>query len=73
MKFFNTTIFVSAPRSVRVSRYIKKGGSKKMFEILNNRQERPKKKAKLCDLVIFNNKTLKKLKIEATGIINQYE
>ena len=43
MKFFDYIILVVAPRKNRLKRYLKKGGEKKMFNLLDKSQIRPEK------------------------------
>ena len=61
-KYFDIVIFVAAKKNIRLKRYLKKGGNKKIFTILEKRQYNQNKKIKLCDYVIYNNKSLKVLK-----------
>ena len=61
-KYFDIVIFVAAKKNIRLKRYLKKGGNKKIFTILEKRQYNQNKKIKLCDYVIYNNKSLMVLK-----------
>ena len=62
MKNYNKIIFVNSKKHLRLKRYLKKGNSKRIFNLLNKRQLPPVKKIKYCDFVINNNSTLNKLK-----------
>ena len=66
--FFDLVILVGASKKIRLKRYINKGGKKKMFLFLNNRQIKNSKKIKYADHVIINNKSLKHLKNQISGI-----
>ena len=66
--FFDLVILVGASKKIRLKRYINKGGKKKMFLFLNNRQIKNSKKIKYADHVINNNKSLKHLKNQISGI-----
>lgn len=73
MKNFDKIIFVKAKKNIRLKRFKLKGGSKKLFEILNNKQLSDAKKIKFCDYVVVNEKNLKFLKKNLLGIISNYE
>lgn len=73
MKNFDKIIFVKAKKNIRLKRFKLKGGSKKLFEILNNKQLSDAKKIKFCDHVVVNEKNLKFLKKSLLGIIGKYE
>jgi len=62
VKYFDSIIFVGANKNIRLRRYLQKGGSKKIFTILDNRQAKSSKKIKISDHVIYNNRSLKVLK-----------
>ena len=68
MRNFNLVWFVSSKKKIRLKRYINKGGGKKMFMFLNNRQIKNSKKIRYADYVIINNKSLKHLKNQISGI-----
>ena len=59
---FDKIIFVDASKSIRIKRYVKRGGTKKMFNFLDKRQLSPRKKIKFCHHVVKNNQNLEKLK-----------
>ena len=69
MGFFDYIILVVAPQKNRLKRYIKKGGKKKMFYLLDKNQISAKKKIKFCDYLIVNNKSKNYLRKKVTGII----
>jgi len=62
MKYFDVIVFVGARRDLRLKRYLRKKGKKKIFTILDKRQIAPNKKIKISDYVIYNNSSLKVLK-----------
>ena len=61
-KFFDVILFVGAKKNIRLKRYVAKGGDKKIFTVLEERQNKPNKKIKISDHVIYNNKSIKNLK-----------
>ncbi len=67
--FFDYIILVVAPRKVRLKRYLKNGGNKKMFNLLDKNQISAKNKIKYCDYLIVNNKSKNYLKKKVTDII----
>ena len=69
MKFFNFIILVVAPRKDRLKRYLKNGGKKNMFDLLDQNQMYYKKKIKYCDYLIVNNKSKNILKRKVGDII----
>ena len=71
MKHFDIIILVSCPRKIRIQRYLKKGGSKFLFNYLNNRQIGENKKRKFCQHIIKNNKSFNVLKIRVLNIMNK--
>ena len=70
MSFFDYIILVAAPKKNRLKRYIKNGGKKRMFYLLDKNQVPVKKKIKYCDYLIVNNKSKNYLKKKVTDIIN---
>ena len=70
---FDLIIFIKARRSIRLKRFISKGGNLKLFNILDKKQLRDNKKIKFCDHVVVNEKNIKFLKINLSNIIDQYE
>lgn len=69
MDFFDFIILVVAPRENRLRRYLKNGGQKEMFTLLDKNQVSPRKKAKYCDYLIVNNKSKKLLKKRVDDIL----
>jgi len=72
-KYFNVIIFVKANKKLRIKRFKLKGGDKKIFNLLNNKQMKDKKKIKFCDHVVVNEKNLNILKKNLFAIIGKYE
>ena len=72
-KYFDIIIFVGAKKNIRLRRYTAKGGDKKIFTILEKRQNKPSKKIKISDHVIYNNKSLRNLKKNVKFLITKYE
>ena len=70
-KHYDTIIFVNSKKSLRLKRYLKRGKNRKIFNLLDKRQLPPAKKIKLCDHVINNNSSLKKLKKNVKIIKNK--
>ncbi len=68
-KFFDTIILVVAPKKIRLKRYIKNGGEKKMFNLLDKNQIPQTKKKHYSDYLIVNNDTKKTLKKRINAII----
>ncbi len=62
MKNCDKIVFVSSKKTLRLKRHLKRGKSRKIFNLLDKRQLPPVKKIKFCDYVINNNSSLKKLK-----------
>ena len=73
MKYFDIIIFIKTKKSLRLKRFISKGGNKKLFNLLNKKQLSDKKKAKYCDHIIVNEKDLKFLKKNLLDILSIYE
>ena len=71
MKNYDKIIFVNSKKNLRLKRFLKRGKSKKIFNILDRRQLLPAKKIKFCDYVINNNGTLNKLKRQIKSIKNK--
>ena len=69
MKFFDYIILVVAPKKSRLKRYVKNGGNKKMFNLLDQNQISAKNKIKYCDYLIVNNKSKNFLKKKVIDII----
>ena len=56
MKWFDVIFYIKAKKSIRLKRFRSKGGNKKFFHILNNKQLNDAKKIKFCDHIISNEK-----------------
>ena len=69
MKYFNIIIFIKAKKKLRLKRFKSKNGDKKLFNLLNNKQMKDKKKIKFCDHVVVNEKNLRILKKNLLAII----
>ena len=73
MKFFNVIIFIKANRKIRLKRFKSKLGDEKLFKLLDSKQFPDKKKTKICDHIVVNEKNLKILKKRLSAIIRDYE
>ena len=69
MNFFDFIILVTASRKIRLRRYIKNGGDKKLFNILDKEQLSSAKKSRFCNYKIVNNKSKIILKKKVNAII----
>ena len=72
MKHFDKIIFIKAKKKLRLERFKSKRGSKKLFEIFDNKQMKDRKKVKFCDYVVVNEKKLNFLKKNLSDIITKY-
>jgi dephospho-CoA kinase len=72
-KYFDKIIFIKSSKSLRLRRYKKKGGNKKLFELLDSKQIKDVKKMIFCDYVVVNNASLFVLKKKLLNIIKNYE
>ena len=70
MNFFDFIILVVSPKKNRLKRYLKSGGEKEMFNLLDKNQIPAQKKIKYCDFLIVNNKSKNILKKKVHDIIN---
>ena len=68
-----TTNPLKAKKHLRLKRFNSKGGNKKLFNLLNNKQMNDVKKIKFCDYVVVNEKNLSILKKNLFAIIEKYE
>ena len=59
MKIFDTIIFIKAKKSIRLKRFIKKGGDKRIFNILNDKQLSDVKKVLFSDIIVVNDENIK--------------
>ena len=73
MKNFDIIIFIKAKKSLRLNRFIKKGGNKKLFDLLNKKQLSDAKKAKFCDYIVVNENNLNILQKKLLDIVKIYE
>ena len=73
LNYFDVIIFIKAKKKIRLKRFKAKGGSKNLFNLLNNNQLSDQKKAKLSDHVIVNEKNLHILKKNLISIMKLYE
>ena len=69
MKIFDTIIFIKAKKSIRLKRFIKKGGDKRIFNTLNDKQLSDVKKAKFSDIIVVNDGNFKIFKKNLLDII----
>ena len=72
MAFFDVIIFIRSKEKIRFKRFKKKGGEKKLFNLLNKRQMSDATKIKYCDHVVVNEKNLNILKKSLLDIIKLY-
>ena len=73
MKYFNLIIFIKAKKKLRLKRFQSKNGTKKLFNLLNNKQMKDNKKIRFCDHVVVNENNLDILKKNLSAIIKKYE
>ena len=73
MKHFNVIIFIKAKKQLRLRRFRLKGGDKKLFNLLDDKQMNETKKIKYCDYIVVNEKNLNILKKKLLAIIGKYE
>ena len=62
MKNYDKIVFVNSKKSLRIKRFLKRGKSLELFNLLDKRQLPSAKKIKFCDYVINNNNSLNILK-----------
>ena len=72
-KNFDITFFIKANKTIRLKRFLRKGGNKNLFEILNKKQFSDAKKMKFCDYTVVNEKNKKFLKKKLLDIFKNYE
>ena len=72
-KYFDKLVFVEAQKKLRLKRYFKKKGDKKMFSLLDRRQLSPMLKKNICDYTINNNYSLAILKKNVKNFMRNYE
>ena len=73
MKNFSVIIFIKAKKQLRLKRFLSKGGDKRLFNLLNNKQMKDTKKIKYSDYVVVNENNLNILKRNLLAIISKYE
>ena len=67
---FDFIIFIKARRSIRLKRFISKGGNVKLFNMLDKKQLSDTKKIQFCDYVVVNEKNIKFLKASLSNIFD---
>ena len=72
MNYFDIIIFIKAKKKLRLRRFLKRKGDKRLFQILNDKQMKDNKKIKFCDYVVVNEKNLNILKKNLLDIIIKY-
>ena len=73
MKYFNIIIYIKAKKSIRAKRFKAKQGDKSLFNLLDKKQLKDRKKIKFCDYVVVNEKNLRILKRNLLDIISNHE
>ena len=73
MKNFDIIFFIKAKKKTRLRRFLSKGGSRELFELLNSRQLSDEKKIKHCDFIVVNDKNKNILKRKLLSIFKPYE
>ena len=73
MRNFDIVIFIKAKKHIRLKRFRLKGGNKKLFKILDDKQLSDNKKIRFCDHVVVNENNLKILKKDLLDILKHYE
>ena len=73
VKYFDKVIFVDTEKKIRLKRYIKRNGSQKIFNLLNNRQLSSAFKKKMSHYTINNNYSLGILRKTVKIFIKNYE
>ena len=71
IKYFDVLILIKSKKSLRLKRYLSKGGDVRLFELLNSFQLKDSKKAKYCDYTVVNNTSLLFLKKNVLNIIRK--
>tara|TARA_B100000963_G_scaffold185095_1_gene160905 strand:+ start:11980 stop:12543 length:564 start_codon:yes stop_codon:yes gene_type:complete len=71
IKYFDVLILIKSKKSLRLKRYVSKGGEARFFELLNSFQLKDSKKAKYCDYTVVNNTSLLFLKKNVLNIIRR--
>ena len=73
MKFFDIIVFIKAKKSIRLKRFISKGGNKDIFNLLDGKQLSDTNKTKYSDYVVVNEKNINILKRKLLDIFKKYE
>ncbi len=73
MRNFDVIIFLKSKKSLRLKRFLLKGGNKELFQVLNNKQLKDEKKIKFCDHIVINEKSIIVLKKNLLKILKRYE
>ena len=73
LKDFDVIFFIKAKKSLRLSRFKKKGGNPNLFYKFDRRQFKDQKKMKFCDHVVVNEKNKNILKKNLKDIFRRYE
>ena len=73
MKIFDIIFYIKAKKSIRLKRFILKGGKRSIFNMLNLKQLSDEKKMKYCEHIIVNEKNIKILKKKLLDIFKKYE
>ena len=73
MKFFDVIFYIKAKKSIRLKRFKSKGGERRLFNILNQKQLSDTQKIKFSDHVIVNDKDINILKKNLLDIFKRYE
>ena len=73
VKIFDIIFYIKAKKSIRLKRFILKGGKRSIFNMLNLKQLSDEKKMKYCEHIIVNEKNIKILKKKLLDIFKKYE
>ena len=73
MNIFDIIFYIKAKKSIRLKRFMLKGGKKSIFNTLNLKQLSDKKKMKYCEHIIVNENNIKILKKKLLDIFKKYE
>tara|TARA_Y100000591_G_scaffold330102_1_gene360142 strand:- start:451 stop:1017 length:567 start_codon:yes stop_codon:yes gene_type:complete len=73
MNYFDIIFFIKARKSIRLRRFLSKGGKREIFNILNKKQLSDTVKIKYSDHVVVNEKKFNVLKKNLLDIFKKYE
>ena len=73
MNIFDVIFYIKAKKSIRLRRFMLKGGKKSIFNILNLKQLTDEKKMKYCEHIIVNENNINILKKKLLDIFKKYE